>query len=53
MEVHRINFLDVLVNNSNRDSDLAKAAVLCSYKLEEILALRFGSWDKLHSGRSS
>jgi len=46
----RISFLDILINNSNSNLDLAKADALCNYKRDETLRLKFSARDRFHHG---
>jgi hypothetical protein len=47
---YRITFLDVRGPGNAIPDVLTKAAILCDYKLSQILQLRFYDWDKVHKG---
>ena len=46
----RINYLDIRDPNDTIPNDLNKAAILCDYKLSDILKLKFVAWDQYHKG---
>lgn len=47
---YRIQYLDIRIpGNTSPDSD-TKAATLRNYRVDQVLQLKFGVWDKFHGG---